>query len=92
MSETSAGDRKNCVVCHKPLEESWLGWRHTLYCSVECEQLAARWQSSQIATAAGHHSVPHPGGAGSAAAPPTKGSAPKAGHAGGAPAKKPAPH
>ena len=94
MSETTARKKKSCAVCGKPLEESWLGWRHTLYCSAECEQLAARWQSSQIATAAGHHSVPRPGGAGSAASPSDKGPSAtgQPGHAGGAPANKPAPH
>ena len=91
MSETSAGNKKSCAVCGKPLAESWLGWRHTVYCSVECEQLAARWQSSQIAAAAGHHSIPPVGGSGSAASPSAK-TPPAKGHAGGAPANKPPPH
>ena len=91
MSEATAGNRKSCAVCGKPLEESWLGWRHAVYCSDECEQMAARFQSSQIASVAGHHSIPRTGGAGSAAS--SAGKAPSAtGHASGAPANKPAPH
>jgi endogenous inhibitor of DNA gyrase (YacG/DUF329 family) len=85
MSETNSGDRTTCAVCGKPLENNLQGWRHRLYCSIECELLAARWQLNEISSVAGHASDARPIGAGGASAPSGKG---QPGHAGGAPAQK----
>ena len=85
MSETGTGKRTTCAVCGKPLDDNLLGWRHRLYCSLECELLAARWQLNEISSIAGHARDARPVGAGGAPAAKGKG---QAGHADGAPAKK----
>lgn len=79
MSEKNTGGRTTCQVCGAPLKDNWLGWRHTLFCSLECKQLAARWQLNQISVAAGHQSGARPVGAGGGSAPQGKG---QPGHAG----------
>jgi hypothetical protein len=89
MSETSTGGRASCAVCGKPLSNSWVGWRHYLFCSVECEQLAARRQLNQVASAAGHLTNKPSHSAGGASAPAGK---MQSGHVGDAATTKPAPH
>lgn len=80
MSETNRGGHARCAVCGKSLKNSGLGWRHNLFCSLECEQLAVRWRQNQAAAAAGHQ--------GGAPAPVGKG-APR--HAGGTATNKISP-
>jgi hypothetical protein len=72
MSETESGDRNSCLVCGDPLPDNLQGWRHLLFCSLECEQLAARWQINEISAAAGHWRPVRPAGAGGSAAPGAK--------------------
>jgi len=72
MSETEPGDRTTCAVCGRPLEDNLTGWRHSLFCSIECEQQAARWQIQQISSVSGHQSSARPTGAGSSGAPGKK--------------------
>ena len=88
MSETNTGSRAACAVCGTPLVNSGQGWRRILFCSLECEQLAARRQLNQIASAAGYMTNKRPGAASGTAVPPGK--APP-GHAWDAPTSKPGP-
>ena len=82
MSEANTNKRATCVVCGKSLGHKLQGWRHVLFCSLECERSAARWQLNQISSVVGHSGV------GGAAAPAGK---EHPGHADDSATNKPSP-